>query len=95
MNSNKGNTTASFVLYQLLDLHKKMFKDENNYLWQPVSFSNEEHKLNCLAISHYFNGDIRAAKKTWKSTLKVNQFSIYALYNLSILNPIKMDHYLK
>jgi hypothetical protein len=95
VNSSKGNTTANFVLYQLLELHKKMFKDGSNYLWQPISFSTEEHKLNCLAISHYLNGNIRAAKKTWKSILKVNQSNMYALHNLSLLNPLKMDHYLE
>lgn len=95
VNSSKANATANFILYQLLDLHRKVFKDGLNYLWQPVSFASEEHKLNCLAISHYLNGDLRAAKKAWKGVIKLNPFNVHALYNLAIQSPFTAEHYLE
>ena len=88
---NKLNNSANLILYRLLELHKKIFKDTNNHLWQPVIFPNEMHELNCRAVSYYLNGDLRAARKTWKNIIKGNPSYIYALYNLSILNPFKAD----
>ncbi len=85
---------AAYILYQLLLLHKKLFSHSNNRLWQPIGFPSQLHKLNCEGIAHYFNGDLRSAKRAWKEALKLSPLYPYSLYNLAVSSPLRIDSYL-
>jgi len=94
VSSIKPNITANLILYQLLQLHKKVFGSLNTRLWQPVTFPSEIHRINCVGISQYMNGLYEEAKKTWKNAIKADPYCIHALHNLNLLTPLKADHYL-